>query len=269
MSPAPRRRTSAAVTTATAALAASALTVLPRAVLADAPPKPDPFRLEVNCNTEEAERRLQNGRGGALVKQRQQKRFLEVVMKGMSEYSWYETLSGHTVQISPIDCEPHYLDINDETGALYETDCIVGRCNPDAYGILPHTIDDEEQILFKAGPAARRDRRVHINKAIRRMKDRKKLAKKKQQAGEGADDPNRRLRGGINVPTDLAKAGSSPADSRNLFTSTSSQYTDMTMKNLVLMIRWKGHENRNLPSKANMEMYVVRCMRRWPFLTNI
>lgn len=179
-------------------------------------------------------------------------------MKGNSEYSWYETLSGHTVQISKIDGEPHYLDIDDETGALYETDCIVGSCNPDAYGILPHTVDDEEQILFKAGPAARRDRRLHINKAIRRMKDRKKLAKKnKQQAGAGGgDDPSRRLRGGggINVPTNLAEAGSSTADSRNLFSSTSSQYTDMTMKNLVLMIRWKGQENRVLPSKADMEM---------------
>lgn len=92
------------------------------------------------------------------------------------------------------------------------------------------------------------------------MKDRKKLAKKnKQQAagGDGGDDPSRRLRGGgggINVPTNLAEAGSSPANSRNLFTSTSSQYTDMTMKNLVLMIRWKGQENRVLPSKADMEM---------------
>ena len=254
-----RRRTSAAVTTATAVLAALALSSLPSPALSDAPPNPNAFRWEITGDAEaERGRALQNG--GSLVKQRQQKRFLEVVMKGNSEYSWYETLSGHTVQISKIDGEPHYLDIDDETGALYETDCIVGSCNPDAYGILPHTVDDEEQILFKAGPAARRDRRLHINKAIRRMKDRKKLAKKnKQQAagGDGGDDPSRRLRGGgggINVPTNLAEDGSSPANSRNLFTSTSSQYTDMTMKNLVLMIRWKGQENRVLPSKADMEM---------------
>jgi len=228
--------------------------------MADAPTNPNPVKWEITGDTEEA-RRLQTG--GALMKQRKQKRFLEVMMKGNSEYSWYETLSGHTVQISKIDGEPHYLDVDDETGALFETDCIVGSCNPDAYGILPHTVDDEEQILFKAGPAARRDRRLHINKAIRRMKDRKKLAgTKKQQAGDGdgnGNDPNRRLRGGANggagrAPTNLAEAGSSPADSRSLFTSTSTQYTDMTMKNLVLMIRWEGHQNRNLPSKADMEI---------------
>lgn len=253
-----RRRTSAAVTTVTAVLAATALSMLPGPALGDAPPRPDPFNMPVGGEAEQGRtRELQNG--GSLVKQRQQKRFLEVVMKGNSEYSWYETLSGHTVQISKIDGEPHYLDVDDDTGALYETDCIVGRCNPDAYGILPHTVDDEEQILFKAGPAARRDRRLHINKAIRRMKDRKKLAKKKQQQAEGSDDPNRRLRGGggsggITVPTNLAEAGSSPTDSRNLFTSTSSQYTDMTMKNLVLMIRWKDHKQRDLPSQADMEM---------------
>jgi len=246
-----RRRTSAAVTTATAVLAASALSSLSSPALGDAPPNPNAFRLEIPSEA--------TADGGSLVKQRQQKRFLEVVMKGNSEYSWYETLSGHTVQISKIDGEPHYLDVDDDTGALYETDCIVGSCNPDAYGILPHTIDDEEQILFKAGPAARRDRRLHINKAIRRMKDRKRLAKKNKQAvggGDGGVDPSRRLRGGdgVNVPTNLAEAGSSPTDSRNLFTSTSSQYTDMTMKNLVLMIRWKDHKNRVLPSKADMEM---------------
>ena len=254
-----RRRTSAAVTTATAVLAASALSSLPGPALGDAPPNPNAFRWEITGDAE-AERSRAQQNGGSLVKRRQQKRFLEVVMKGNSEYSWYETLSGHTVQISKIDGEPHYLDIDDDTGALYETDCIVGSCNPDAYGILPHTVDDEEQILFKAGPAARRDRRLHINKAIRRMKDRKKLTKKikQQQAagGDGGDDTSRRLRGGdgFSVPTNLAETGSSPTDSRNLFTSTSSQYTDMTMKNLVLMIRWEGHQNRVLPSKADMEM---------------
>lgn len=183
------------------------------------------------------------------MKQRKQKRFLEVMMRGNSEYSWFETLSGHTVQISEVDGEPHYLDVDDETGVLFETDCIVGRCNPDARGILPHTVDDEEQILAKAGPIARRDRRLHINKAIRRMKDRKKLVKKKSQE-EGGDfaDPNRRLRGVANGGDDLAEGGSSPADSRSL------EYTGMTMKNLVVMIRWEDHQNRVLPSKADMEM---------------
>lgn len=215
--------------------------------MADAPPRPEPIKWYIDGDGGDGGGRT----GGALTKQRKQKRFLEVVMRGNAEYSWYETLSGHTVQISEVDGEPHYLDVDDETGALFETDCIVGRCNPDARGILPHTVDDEEQILAKAGPIARRDRRLHINKAIRRMKDRKKLVKKRNQ---DFADPNRGLRGVADGGGDLAEGGSSPADSRSLFTSTSSQYTGMTMKNLVLMIRWEDHQNRVLPSKADMEM---------------
>lgn len=181
------------------------------------------------------------------------KRFLEVQLKGTAEYSWYETTSGHTVTISKIDGEPHYMDVNDETGALYETDCIVGKCNPDKYEIEPHTVDDEEQILFKAGPAARRDRRVRISRSIKRFKDRKKLARaNKGKADTDNLERKRKLRGGAGAGTTTTVPTS--IDGRGLLGAGSDEYSDMTMKNLVLLIRWSDHKNRDLPSKQDIDV---------------
>ena len=116
---APRRRrpTCTSAAAATAVLAASTLLSLPSPAMADAPPRPEPIKWYIDGDG--------GGRtGGALMKQRKQKRFLEVVMRGNAEYSWYETLSGHTVQISEVDGEPHYLDVDDEMDE-HERRCVV------------------------------------------------------------------------------------------------------------------------------------------------
>ena len=229
-----KAQTLAPVAAASAAALLLIVATLPAPVLSDAPPNPKPVKLRIEPGAADSSRRHL---GGDI------EQVLEVQLKGTAEYSWYETMSGHTVQVSKVDGRPHYMDVDDSTGALYETDCIVGECNPDAYGIYPHAVDDEEQILFKAGPAARRDRRVRINPIIKRFKDRKKL-----RAKADGPDGRRRLRGGDDtaIPTSV--------DGRALFSSTSSEYTDMTMNNLVLLVRWADHRNRKLPSRKDIEM---------------
>ena len=209
---------------------------LPAPTLSDAPPNPNPVKLHIKPGAADASRRHL---GGDI------EQVLKVQLKGTAEYSWYETMSGHTVQVSKADGRPHYMDVDDDTGALYETDCIVGECNPDTYGIYPHAVDDEEQILYKAGPAARRDRRIRLNPVIKRFKDRKKLRAKKANGSDG----KRKLRGG-----DATTTRPSNVDDRALLSTGGSDYSDMTMNNLVLLIRWADHKDRKLPSKEDMEM---------------
>jgi len=229
-----KTRTSVMVAASAVLLIAS---TFPVPALSDAPPNPKPVKLHVKPLETDLYRR-QLG---------EPEQVLEVQLKGSSEYSWYETMSGHTVSISKTDGEAHYMDVDDDTGSLYETDCIVGKCNPNAYGIYPHAVDDEEQILFKAGPAARRDRRVRLNPIIKRFKDRKKL----RARGDGSER-KRKLRGGggsdgtTTLPTSI--------DGRALFGSDNDDYTDMTMNNLVILIRWSDHRNRVLPSKQDIEV---------------
>lgn len=148
---------------------------------------------------------------------------VDIYLKGGPEDPFEEDEMGFTIIK---ENEEYVYGVNDKmSGQLVSSKCKPGKCDPRRQGMKVHERPNTEVILKTCGKKCLRPRNSPLNSVIKRAKARKKNRKKqKEQNSTDAEEVERNLEE-VEV-----------------------------MKNLVLMLQFSNHADRELPPKDQYEI---------------